>query len=293
MSHVIAIIGGGPAGLMAAEQLAKAGLSVTVYDHKPSLARKFLMAGRGGLNLTHSEPLENFMQRYGTAADFLKPIIDAFPPSVLREWCEGLGQATFVGSSGRVFPKAMKASPLLRAWLTRLENLGVKFVLRQRWLGWDDAGDLLFENAVGGQEKVRVAAAVLALGGASWPQLGSDGSWVNILQQQGVAITPLQPANCGFVVNWSDIFKQRFAGQPLKPVTLAFNGVTRQGELMISEKGIEGGLIYAFSAAIREAINWQGRAEIVLDLKPNLVVEQLMYKNCNNHALPQILFQII
>ena len=278
MNNNIAVIGGGPAGLMTAEVLASAGFSITVYDHKSSLARKFLMAGRGGLNLTHSEDLKKFISRYGAAAEFLEPIIEVFPPSALRAWCEGLGQETFTGSSGRVFPKAMKASPLLRAWLARLENLGVKFVLRHRWLGWDDAGDLLFQTADGAHAKVKAAATVLALGGASWSHLGSDGNWVNILLQQDVAVTPLQPANCGFVVQWSAIFKQRFAGQPLKPVTLSLNDITRQGELMISEKGIEGGLIYAFSAPIRETINKQAKATIRLDLTPNLSIEQLVKK---------------
>jgi uncharacterized flavoprotein (TIGR03862 family) len=205
----IAVIGAGPAGLMAAEVLANGGAKVTVYDAMPSAGRKLLMAGRGGLNLTHSEPLPQFLACYGNAAPYLKTAIEAFPPQALREWSAALGQPTFVGSSGRVFPQAFKASPLLRAWLRRLDASGVQFALRHRWAGWDDARHLLFETPEG-QLTVEAHATVLALGGASWPRLGSDGSWVAALAAKGVAISPLRPANCGFTVAWSDIFRDRF-----------------------------------------------------------------------------------
>jgi uncharacterized flavoprotein (TIGR03862 family) len=217
----IAIIGAGPAGLMAAEVLANGGAAVTVYDSMPSAGRKFLMAGRGGLNLTHSEPLPQFLARYGNAMPHLKAAISALPPQALREWSEALGQPTFVGSSGRIFPQAFKASPLLRAWLRRLDAIGVRFALRHRWTGWDDSGHLVFETPEG-RRTVEAHATVLALGGASWPRLGSDGSWVEMLAAKGVTIAPLQPANCGFTVAWSGIFRDRFEGHPLKGVALSF-----------------------------------------------------------------------
>jgi hypothetical protein len=266
----VIIIGGGPGGLMAAETLAAAGLPVTVYERKPTLGRKFLMAGRGGLNLTHSENIETFMTRYGSAAARLRPAIENFPPAALRMWCEGLGQPTFVGTSGRVFPKSLKASPLLRAWQIRLSELGVTFVFQRRWLGWNSAGELVFTNADGKMETVAPAVAVLALGGASWPKLGSDGGWVEILQQQKIPVTPLRPANCGFAVAWSEIFRSRFGGQPLKPVTLSFAGKTIQGEVMVTEKGIEGGAIYALSASLRNEIEKNGSAILTLDLRPGV-----------------------
>ena len=205
---------------MAAEVLAQGGADVTVYDAMPSAGRKFLMAGRGGLNLTHSEPLPQFLARYREATPHLTAAIEAFPPEALRDWSEALGQPTFVGSSGRVFPKAFKASPLLRAWLRRLDSMGVQFALRHRWTGWDDSGRLLFQTP-DGQRAVESRATVLALGGASWPRLGSDGAWVETLAAKGVDISPLRPANCGFTVAWSDIFRDRFEGQPLKGVALS------------------------------------------------------------------------
>ena len=211
-SGAVAVIGGGPAGLMAAEALAAGGATVTVYDRMPSLGRKFLLAGRGGLNLTHSEELARFLQRYGPAAETLRPAIEALPPDAVRGWCEALGQATYVGSSGRVFPVAMKASPLLRAWLGRLAGMGVEFRTRRRWLGWDDEGRLIFE-APGKAEAVAADAAVLALGGASWPRLGSTGGWEGLLVEKGVAVSPLVPSNCGFLVDWSDAFRRRFEGR--------------------------------------------------------------------------------
>jgi hypothetical protein len=229
----IAVIGAGPAGLMAAEALAQGGARVTVYDAMPSAGRKFLMAGRGGLNLTHSEPLPQFMARYREAAPKLQAAIAAFPPDALRAWSGALGEATFVGSSGRVFPKAFKASPLLRAWLRRLDASGVRFAFRHRWTGWDGEGRLLFRTP-DGEAAVVANAAVLALGGASWPRLGSDGGWVGLLAARGVAISKLRPANSGFTVAWSNVFRDRFEGQPLKGVALTVGAHTVRGEAMIT-----------------------------------------------------------
>src|SRR6185436_4692168 len=225
----VAIIGAGPAGLMAAEVLAQGGAAVTVYDAMPSAGRKFLMAGRGGLNLTHSDPLPTFLARYREAMPHLKAAIEAFPPQALRDWSEALGQETFVGSSGRVFPKAFKASPLLRAWLRRLDSMGVKLALRHRWTGWDAQGRLRFQTP-DGSVAVQATAAVLALGGASWPRLGSDGAWMETLAARGVKLSPLRPANSGFTVAWSEIFRDRFEGQPLKGVALTFGKHTVRGE---------------------------------------------------------------
>ncbi len=271
----IVIIGAGPAGLRAAELLAGAGQAVTIYDHLRSPARKLLMAGRGGLNLTHSEELHTFIGRYGAAAGWMAPLIEAFPPSALRQWCAGLGQATFVGSSGRVFPEGLKASPVLRAWLRRLDGLGVRFALRRRWTGWDDAGRLTFTTEDGLVDTIAPEATLLALGGASWPRLGSDGGWVDILAGQGVAVTPLAPANCGFEVPWSEHFRQKFAGTPLKPVSVSFGGARIQGELMITARGLEGGPVYALSAPLREAIAATGGATLTLDLRPGLSQTEL------------------
>jgi uncharacterized flavoprotein (TIGR03862 family) len=265
----VAVIGAGPAGLMAAEALAQGGAKVTVYDAMPSVGRKFLMAGRGGLNLTHSEPLPQFLARYGSAAPHLKAAIEAFPPSALREWSEALGQPTFIGSSGRVFPQAFKASPLLRAWLRRLDSMGVQFALRHRWRGWDDDGRLWFQTP-DGMRAVQAHATVLALGGASWPRLGSDGSWLEALAAKGVAISPLRPANCGFTAAWSEIFCDRFQGQPLKGIALSFGEQVVRGEAMITAAGIEGGTVYALSAPLREAILEQEQATLHVALLPDL-----------------------
>jgi hypothetical protein len=265
----IAIIGAGPAGLMAAEALVQGGGAVTIYDAMPSAGRKFLMAGRGGLNLTHSEPLPQFLARYGNATPHLKTAIEAFTPDSLRKWSEALGQPTFVGSSGRVFPQAFKASPLLRAWLRRLDASGVQFALRHRWTGWDDDGYLAFETP-DGPRAVDARAVVLALGGASWPRLGSDGSWAETLSAKGVTISPFRPANCGFAVAWSDIFRDRFQGQPLKGIALSFGERAARGEAMITAAGIEGGAVYALSALLRKAVLAQGQATLHIALRPDL-----------------------
>jgi len=272
--YCIAVVGAGPAGLIAAETLAAAGHRVTVHDHMASAGRKFLMAGRGGLNLTHSEPIDTFLTRYGIAAERLRPAIEAFPPEALRAWSEGLGQATFVGTSGRVFPHAMKASPLLRAWLHRLAARGVTFAMRHRWNGWDRDSRLVFATPEG-DVAVAADATVLALGGASWPRLGSDASWVAILERAGVHVAPLKPANCGFLIDWSQTMRERFAGSPLKPVALAFEGHTIRGEAMITTTGLEGGAVYALSAPLRDAIMAHGTAILHVDLRPDLGLDAL------------------
>ena len=271
----VAIIGAGPAGLMAAEVLARGGAHVTVYDAMPSAGRKLLMAGRGGLNLTHSEALPEFLTRYGAATPHLTVAIGAFPPAGLREWSEALGQPTFVGSSGRVFPKAFKASPLLRAWLRRLDSMGVRFALRHRWTGWDDAGRLSFQTPEG-KRVVDASAAVLALGGASWPRLGSDGAWAETLAAKGVTISQLRPANCAFTVAWSHIFRDRFEGQPLKGIALSFGPRTVRGEATITRTGLEGGAIYALSADLREPIAGSGQATLHIALRPDLEMRDLI-----------------
>ncbi len=271
----IAIIGAGPAGLIAAERLAQAGHRVTIYERMASPARKFLLAGRGGLNLTHSEPLDAVLGRYREAKGWLEPAIRAFPPQALRDWADGLGAETFVGSSGRIFPRAMKASPLLRAWLRRLEGLGVGLAARRLWTGWDAAGALTFRLASGEIETVHPAAALFALGGASWPRLGSDGGWVPLLAARQIAISPLRPANAGFTVAWSQTMRARFAGTPLKRIVARFGDEEVAGEAMIDADGIEGGLIYALSAPLREAVLRDGAATLRLDLRPDLSAEAL------------------
>ena len=271
----VAIIGAGPAGLMAAEVLARGGAGVTVYDAMPSAGRKFLMAGRGGLNLTHSEALPEFLMRYGEAQPRLATAIEAFPPARLRAWSEALGQPTFIGSSGRVFPTAFKASPLLRAWLRRLDAMGVQLALRHRWTGWNDDGQLLFQTP-DGKRAVNARTTVLALGGASWPRLGSNGAWVETLAARGVAISPLRPANCGFAVAWSEILRDRFEGHPLKGIALSFGSHAVRGEAVITRTGIEGGAIYALSAHLRESIGSSGQAILHVALRPDLGMQDLM-----------------
>ena len=255
----VAIIGAGPGGLMAAEMLAARGFQVSVYDHRPTAARKFLMAGRGGLNITHSEPLDQLMARYGEAADFLRPAIKNFTPQQLRDWCHALGEETFIGTSGRVFPKSFKASPLLRAWLMRLQNAGVTFHYNYTWTGQDMGTDI----------------TILALGGASWPRLGSDAAWVDILRKQNITIHPFRPTNCGFTTGWSDIFKNKYAGHPLKPVILNHKNESVQGEIMITQNGVEGGGIYALSKSLRQAIDQNKTTILSLDLKPNVPQNQI------------------
>lgn len=269
------MIGGGPAGLIAAEALSADGAAVTVYEKMPSLGRKLLMAGRGGLNLTHSEPYDRFLERYGSAEPRLRPLLDAFPPESLKAWAEGLGQPLFVGSSGRVFPKTMKASPLLRAWLARLTARGVAFRTRHDWMGWSGSGDLVFRTDAGIVGVPRSDATVLALGGASWPRLGSDGAWAPVLAAAGVEIAPFRPANCGFLVDWSAVFRDRFAGAPLKNIALAFHGQQVRGEAVVTREGLEGGVVYALSAPIRDGIERDGEAWISLDLRPDIAVEVL------------------
>lgn len=277
MPDHVAIIGAGPAGLMAAEKLSAAGVTVTIYERMPTAGRKFLMAGRGGLNLTHSEPLEEFLKRYGAAEEYLSPLIHEFSPDNLRAWCEELGQETYIGSSGRVFPKAMKASPLLRAWLQRLQNAGVTIKYGYTWQGWED-DHLIFKLPDGRTEKIKPLATLLALGGASWPRLGSDGAWVDILKAQTIEIKPLRPANSGFNVPWSPIFRQKYAGQPVKPITITCSESSVQGEIMITQSGIEGGAVYALSFAIRTMLETKGKALATLDLRPDISFEDLQQR---------------
>jgi len=270
----VAVIGGGPAGLMAAEVLSRAGVRVDVYDAMPSVGRKFLMAGKGGLNLSHAEPRGQFLARYGDRRLFVEPWLAGFGADELRAWAKNLGVETYVGSSGRIFPTDMKAAPLLRAWLHRLRASGVKFHVRHRWLGWSDDGALRFASP-NGETPVQADAVVLALGGGSWARLGSDGAWVPVLERAGVTVATLRPANCGFDVAWSPFFRDKFAGQPVKSVAASCGGVTLRGEFVISGHGVEGGLIYAFSAALRDAIEAQGHAELELDLLPDRTPEQV------------------
>lgn len=273
------VIGAGPAGLMAAEVLAAAGaqlgITVEVFDAMPSAGRKFLMAGKSGLNLTHAEPGEKFVARYGQRSDWVAPWLREFDADALRDWARGLGVETFVGSSGRVFPQDMKAAPLLRAWLHRLRAGGVRFHMRHRWLGWE--GENLLFASPDGNVKVGAGetALILALGGGSWAKLGSDGAWVPLLRAHGVDVAALRPANCGFDVSWSEHFREKFAGQPVKSVTASLNGVCKQGEFVITQHGVEGSLIYAFSATLRDVIEVEGSTMLHFDLAPGKSVERL------------------
>lgn len=285
LSHTVAVIGGGPAGLMAAEVLSASGVQVHVYDAMPSVGRKFLLAGRGGLNLTHSEPFDIFMSRFGDRRAQLEPMLTQFGPEQVRQWAAGLGIETFVGTSGRVFPTDMKAAPLLRAWLQRLRAAGVQFHMRHRWLAGGDApiaaASLRFATPAG-EATVKAAAVVLALGGASWARLGSDGAWAPWLQARGVDVAPLLPANCGFDgAGWSEHFSSRFAGQPFKSVAISFTDsqgrrFARKGEFVATATGIEGSLIYAASALLRDEIAAHGSATLLLDLLPDRSAEQVL-----------------
>jgi len=281
----VAVIGGGPAGLMAAETARAVGATVDVYERMGSVGRKFLIAGKGGLNLTHSDPFERFVSRYRGREREMRAWLEKFDADALREWARGLGVETFVGTSGRVFPSDLKAAPLLRGWVRRLRAGGVNFHVHHRWLGWSDDGALRFAHE-DGERVVRADAVVLALGGGSWPVLGSDGSWTQMLEQRAVDLAPLQPANCGFeiaragVEGWSEFFANKYAGQPIKPVVIEWRGangetIRRQGEFVVTAHGVEGSLIYALSAELRDAIAAQGSATIRLDLAPGRDVERL------------------
>ncbi|MCJ7993738.1 TIGR03862 family flavoprotein [Rhizobium cremeum] len=270
----IAIIGGGPAGLMAAEELSRAGHAVTVYEAMPTVGRKFLLAGKSGLNITHAEPYERFVTRFGTAGERLRPALDAFTPEDIRSWAAALGTETFIGTSGRVFPKAMKASPLLRAWLKRLETQGVTILTRHRWTGFD--GDTYRIETPEGEKRIEADAVLLALGGASWPKLGSDAGWTTWLREKNVDIHDFRPANCGFDCAFSQTFLDRFAGEPLKSVTATSAAGTIPGEFVISRHGIEGSLVYAHAAALRDALATAGRASLVLDLASGRTRERLV-----------------
>ena len=271
----IAVVGAGPAGLMAAEVLSSLGHRVVVFDRMASVGRKLLMAGRGGLNLTHSEPIEPFLLRYGPASSAIKEAIQTFPSSSLVAWCEGLGQETFIGSSGRVFPKSFKSSPLLRAWLVRLRNAGVEIRPRHTWIGWDASGALSFIGPDGAGVICAANAVVLALGGASWPRLGSDGRWVEVLSKAGVPVLPLVASNCGVRVAWTPLMKSRHAGEPLKRIAVSVGDESRRGEAVITQDGLEGNVIYALSGAIRARLDKGEPVLLSVDLRPGESLDQV------------------
>ena len=275
MKTKVTIIGGGPTGLMAAYVLSRNNFNVTIYDRKPTLGRKFLLAGRGGLNITHSECKEKFLDKYGKTANIFKLMLENFSQKNLMEFCEMLGEKTFIGSSGRVFPKSFKASPLLRSWLYTLKNQDVKMKTNHDWIGWDD-NKLIFKTETK-NIIVDPNITLLALGGLSWPKLGSDGSWIEILEKDDIKISKIQPTNCGFFVKWSNVFKNRFAGYPLKSVELSFKDKKIKGEFIITKEGIEGGVIYSISSMLRENINEMGYAEVIIDLKPDFSIKKIRH----------------
>ena len=268
----ISIIGGGPSGLMAADILSANGYAVTIYERKATFGRKFLMAGRGGLNISNSENIDDFIKNYGIKSSIFKNIINNFTPENLRDWCKGLGERTFIGSSGRIFPESFKASPLLRAWIKRLDQQNVIFKLNHNWLGWKK--DNLIFKTKSGIIYIESHMTILSLGGASWPNLGSDGSWVKILKDQNIEVSNLQPSNCGFMVEWSKIFSKRFEGKSLKSVSLSFQDKNILGEFIITKNGVEGGAIYTLSSLLREEINKNGEAKLILDLKPDFNIKE-------------------
>ncbi len=288
MHSKLAVIGGGPAGLMAAETARAQGVEVDVYESKGSVGRKFLIAGKGGMNLTHSEPKPEFVQRYGARAREVGKWLDDFDADTLRDWARSLGVETFIGSSGRVFPSDLKAAPLLRGWVHRLRESGVRFHVHHRWLGWDNDGALRFATSEG-EHAVPATAVVLALGGGSWPQLGSDGAWLPWLAARGVDVAPLQPSNCGFDIGWSAHLATRHAGAPLKPVAAFWrdatgNEHTRQGECVVTATGIEGSLVYALSASLRDAITKHGHTVLELDLTPDRTLARLQHDLAKPHG---------
>jgi hypothetical protein len=288
-SPSVVVIGGGPAGLMAAEVLANAGVRVELYDAMPSLGRKFLLAGVGGMNITHAEPKAAFLGRYRERQEEIAGLLADFDADSLRAWIHDLGIDTFVGTSGRVFPRDMKAAPLLRAWLKRLREAGVRLHTRSRWLGWNADGSLRLQTSEG-EQALRADACVLALGGGSWARLGSNGAWVPLLEARGVSIAPLQSANCGFEVSaWSALLRDKFAGAPLKNVTLALDGTApRRGEFVLTSAGVEGSLVYALSAEIRERIRHNGSATLHLDLLPDRSPDKVLaalHKPRGSHSM--------
>ena len=273
--HTATVVGGGPAGLIAAEELARAGVAVTVYEHRRSVGRKFLLAGRGGLNITHTEPRDAFVARYGVEAERIGSMLAAFGPDDLRAWCAGLGEPTFAGSSGRVFPESFRATPLLRAWLTRLVGLGVRIETRHRWLGWSPTGADRVVDPDGVVFEVAGDVTVMALGGASWPRVGSDGGWVTAFEAAGIEVRPLRAANVGVRVGWTSAFAERFEGEPVKNVALTVGDVTVRGDPIVTTTGLEGGPVYALTVPIRDALDRVGRCEVLFDLHPDQSVARV------------------